>query len=143
MEDGTTPWPDYLAAIGARLSSKYEFIADIAPGKTGQTYKITEIATGHPFCLKTIAPTVRDHTERESVRTTLKKEVQILRPLSHRCLPTIFEHDLDLPLPFYVCTYHPGQTWKKFRQSGGQLKSDESVYLISALIDAVEYLHSS
>lgn len=107
-----------------------------------RTYKIETRTANHYYCLKTISPDVTEDSERERVRTTLSKEVAILKPLSHRCLPRVYELRLDGTLPFYVCTFHPGTTLERFRQEDKKLKLEEAVFVIVSLIDALEYIHA-
>src|SRR5689334_3028489 len=92
-------YPDYLKSLPARLVKKYAFVQDIKSGKNGRTYIIRSNLDEKLYCLKTISPAVVDKDERERVRGTLDKEVTILKPLNHRCLPTIYEHDLKSALP--------------------------------------------
>jgi len=137
------PFPEYLSGLAKELSPIYKFIGEIAPGKNGQTYKLETRSAHHYYCLKTISPSVTENAERERVRETLKKEVSILKALSHRCLPKVYEHNLDEGLPYYVCTFHPGATWEKFRKSDRRLKLEEAVFVVVSLIDALEYLHTN
>jgi len=136
------PYPDYLSSISPALSKTYRYVREISRGKNGQTYRIESISTGVPFCLKTISPEVVEAPERERVRETLKKEVAILSPLRHRCLPQIFDKNLDATLHYYGCTFHQGETLVKFKQRGHQFLREEGIYVVSSLIDVLEYLHN-
>jgi len=135
------PYPDYLFPISPLLAKTYRYSGEISRGKNGQTYRLESISTGVPFCLKTISPEVTQELEQERVRETLKKEVSTLVPLRHRCLPQIFEKDLDASLPYYVCTFHHGKTLIKFKELGHQFSREEGIYVVSSLIDVLEYLH--
>ena len=119
----------------------YKYCGEISSGKNGQTYLLELASTGVPFCLKTISPAVTQGLERERVRETLKKEVSILTPLRHRCLPQIFDKTLDGPLPYYVCTFHHGKTLLKLKELGHQFSREEGICVVSSLIDVLEYLH--
>jgi HD superfamily phosphohydrolase len=136
-------YPEYVASIGKRLQERYEFVGEHLAGKTGQTYRIRNRTDKQIYCLKTVRESLTDDKSRRRVRETLKKEVEILEPLSHRCLPRIFDHELSGALPFYVCTFHSGQTWEQFRASGSALPLDQALFVIASLIDALEYLHQS
>jgi HD superfamily phosphohydrolase len=135
-------YPEYLMSIVPALQPRYDFVQQHYAGKTGQTYQIRNRSDKQIYCLKTVRETVKDIESRKRVADALRKEVQILEPLSHRCLPRIFEHSIEGKLPYYICTFHPGQTWEKFRDSGATLKLEESLFVIASLIDAIEYLHS-
>jgi HD superfamily phosphohydrolase len=133
-------WPDYLKPIAETLGEKYEYVSSIAEGKTGATYKIADRLSKRSFCLKTIATKVVDN-KRSDVKDTLKKEVEILDPLSHKAIPQIYERELSSQLPYYVCTFHPGQTVIAFKEAGKRLTSGEAIFVIQQLMDALRYLH--
>jgi HD superfamily phosphohydrolase len=133
-------WPKHLETIYAALGHKYTFVREIARGRTGATFLLARDDSGRKYCLKTISPSVQDE-ERQGVADTLRKEVEILDPLSHRCIPIVYERDSEGSLPFYVCTFHPGHTFQHFAEAGNRLSTDEAVYVIGSLIDAMEYLH--
>lgn len=134
-------FPDYLLPVVDDLNPIYRFVDSIAAGKNAHTYKIQARSSQHFYCLKTISPTVTDPAERERIRATLAKEVAILQPLSHRCLPRIYEKRLTGALPYYVCTFHPGETLERFRAQDKRLRVEEAVFVIVSLIDALDYIH--
>ena len=142
-DEDHSSYPPYLLPIAAKLSKQYEFRSEKKAGRTGMTYVIREKASGVSYCLKTILPTLTKDEDREAVRETLRKEHEILQPLSHRCVPTIFSSDLDGVLPFYICTFHPGLTWEEYRRSGKCLPVTDASHIIFTLIDAIKYLHNS
>ncbi|MBI5890886.1 MAG: HD domain-containing protein [Nitrosomonadales bacterium] len=133
-------FPSYIDSIGMKLLSRYDFHKEHLSGKTGQTFQIRWRGERGIYCLKTVKESVADR-DRERVRETLKKEVEILKPLNHRCLPRVYEEDTNAPLPYYVCTFHPGQTWAQFRSSGEMIELSEATFVVTSLIDALEYLH--
>jgi len=132
-------FPSYIDSIGSKLLSRYDFLKEHFSGKTGQTYQIRMRGEQGTYCLKTVKESV---TDRERVRVTLKKEVEMLKPLNHRCLPKVYEADTNAPLPYYVCTFHPGKTWEQFRSTGKTIEISEATFVVTSLIDALEYLHS-
>lgn len=134
-------FPEYLDVIAQQLAGRYEFVKPAGQGRTGIAYQIRSIGTQRDFCLKTVRPAITDLVEREGIRLTLQKESQILSPLTHRCLPTIYETHLNGELPFYICSYHPGVTCLAFRKAGKKLTLDSAVTAIWSLIDVLEYLH--
>lgn len=134
-------FPEYLEPIEKKIKKRFNFVKPLVPGKNGMTYVIQSKLNSKLYCLKTISPALNDTEERERVRETLKKEVEILEPLTHRCLPTIYEHNLRGSLPYYVSTFHPGETWESFRLNGKELQVSEAIFVIASLIDVLEYLH--
>lgn len=134
-------WPDYLKPIAQEIGSKYhEFLGEAGKGKTGVVFKIKNSTNNHLYSLKTVGQKLDDR-EREKVRDTLKKEVEILQPLDHRCLPRIHERNLSGRLPYYVYAFHPGITFSEFKASDRKLNLEQSVFVIWSLMDVVKYLH--
>lgn len=136
-------FPDYLKPIATELESHYLFIEEISKGANGVAYKLSDHEHTNYYCLKTISPEVKGKKERQRIKDTLQKEVDILRPLSHQCLPKIYKSNINSDLPFYVCTYHPGKTFIDFKKSGYRFAREEAVLIITSLIDALEYIHKS
>ena len=138
-EVDSVAYPDYLKKIAPKLIAQYDFAGTHLAGHSGQTYKLINRVDRAIYCLKTVKD---GFAEPQRVRETLKKEVEILRPLNHRCLPRIYEHDFSTDPPFYVCTFHPGQTFAQFRDTGRILELSEATTIVTSLIDTLEYLHS-
>src|SRR4051812_43638526 len=113
-------WPEYLQPIEDLIAAKYHYDSYLGEGKTATAYKIVDQVSGRAFCLKTIAEKV-EKEKRDEIRDTLRKEVEILDPLSHQMIPQIYERDFESTLPFYICTYHPGKTFLGFKQGGQRL----------------------
>jgi serine/threonine protein kinase len=132
------PYPDEIRNIGDMLGGAYAFICTHLSGNSGKTYQLRSRLDGSIYCLKSVKPGFSDL---DRVRETLKKEVEILRPLSHRCLPRTYEFDFQCQPPFYVCTFHPGKTFAQFRDSKERLTLSEATTVITSLIDTLEYLH--
>lgn len=134
----SSAFPEYITSIASTLQARYDFVQTHLSGKTGQTYQIRLRGEGALYCLKTIKEST-DNPDR--VRVTLKKEVDALKPLNHRCLPKVYEQDTNASLPYYVCSFHAGSTWEQFRTSGVTLEIGEAIFVITSLIDTLEYLH--
>jgi HD superfamily phosphohydrolase/predicted Ser/Thr protein kinase len=138
-----TFFPPELADLPDGLKQKYSFDGKIGTGTTGIRYKLRSKSNiYHYVCLKTISPTVIEKEKREIVRDALLKEVKILERLSHRCLPQIYEYDITNSLPYYISTYHPGCSLQEFKTQHEGLNVEESVFVISSIIDALEYIHA-
>ncbi|MBC8128644.1 MAG: protein kinase, partial [Gloeobacteraceae cyanobacterium ES-bin-144] len=116
----------------------------IAEGRTGAAYAIRSVDNPHLLlCLKTIRQSITDAAKRDEVRDTLKKEVEILSPLRHRCLPEIFASNIAHPdLPYYISTFHPGQKVSEFKRETRPLQLREAFFVVASLIDVLKYLHA-
>ena len=132
-------YPATIQNIGEMLHDTYAFVREHFAGMSGQTYQIRSRLDGATYCLKTVKAGFPDPGR---VRETLRKEVEILRPLTHRCLPKTYEADFSCQPPFYVCTFHPGKTFASFRDTGQRLTLSETTTIVTSLIDTLEYLHS-
>lgn len=133
-------WPPFLKPAAEQLSHIYHYVSPIAEGKNGSTHKLQRIDSQRFYCLKTIKPD-SPKAEFDDAVDSLKKEIAILDPLAHRCLPCIYERRLDGSTPFYVCTYHPGETFESFKKAGRRLSREKALFVIGALIDAFQYIH--
>jgi HD superfamily phosphohydrolase len=133
--------PQYLESTFEKIGDKYTWVREIASGQNGITHLIQSTSSDQTYCIKTIKPSITDPVERERIRKTLVKELDILKPLSHKALPKIYESDLKADQPYYICTYHPGQTLAQFRRLGKLLRQEEAYFVIYTLIDTFEYLH--
>lgn len=137
-------FPEHLYEIARDLSRRYDYVEEIAKGKTAVTYKLSSRTNpNHFLCLKTVRPDISEGEVREKVRHTLANEVQILLPLSHRGLPTIIEHNTTGRLPYYVCSYHPGCTFGEFKRRHHTLSFQQSVFAIWSLMDVLKTLHKA
>ena len=127
--------PPQLAPFWAEtFQGEYQFRGVAGRGKTGIAYRITRRQTNADFCLKMVKPDLGDPNAVEAVRESLTKEIQILLPLTHRCLPAVLAYDIEGSLPYYVCTFHPGKTFDDFAKDGQRLGVNESFFAISSLI---------
>jgi len=138
-----TFFPPELTDLPERIKQRYSFDGQIGIGTTGVRYKLcSRLNIYHYVCLKTISPAVVEKEKREIVREALLKEVKILERLNHRCLPQIYEYDITNSLPYYISTYHPGGSLQEFKTQHKGLSIEESVFVISSIIDALEYIHA-
>ncbi len=135
-------FPIYLAEIADRLAARYTFVEIAGEGKTGLACRIKSNQTGRDYCLKTIRESVADPVERNRTKSTLEKEVSILSPLSHRCLPAIYEYDLSGDLPFYISTYHPGTPCNRFLDEGRSFSIADAFTVVLSLLSVMHYVHS-
>lgn len=134
---------DFLNLLRDALGSRGTLLSPCGQGKSGIALKISTPNNAETYCLKTVSPAAIADGRLDAVRDALEKEVEILSPLSHRCLPKIIFHDLKAKLPFYVCTFHPGETFYELRQKQVVLPIEQSLFVIHCIIDAFDYVHSS
>ena len=134
-------YPAYLSSIEKEIAGKYRFDSAISLGNTRATYKIINVINSAPYCLKTVKEGL-DATTFQRTKDAIAKEVEVLLPIRHNCVPSVYEHNVTCQLPYYICTYHPGMTFSAFCEAKKTLDVDESVFVVMLLIDAFEYLHS-
>jgi len=137
------PFPEYLASIATELRRRYTFDREYKRGRTGQTYVLTDRDSNHSYLLKTISQDIREAADRAEVARSLEKECEILRPLKHLCIPSVYASNFGSSIPYYICTFHPGKTWEELRKSNARYTVDESAFAILSIVDALEYLHQT
>ena len=135
--------PPQMASLWKEHFLEFEFLGVAGQGKTGIAYKIRHRRTLVNYCLKMAKPELTDKKTIDSFRTSLKKEVDILLPVAHQCLPQIIRYDVTGDFPFYLCTFHPGKTFDDFTRSGHQLDVNQSFFAVSLLISVLDYLHQN
>lgn len=137
-------FPEHLANISNDLANRYSFASEIGKGKTGVAYKIASHRNPSlNFCLKTIRADINDKQDLETIKHNLKKEVEILSSMSHRCLPTLYESNTDADPPYYIISYHPGTTFGTFKENNLTLHTQDSSIAILMLIDVFKCLHGA
>ncbi|MGD1276004.1 MAG: HD domain-containing protein [Tepidisphaeraceae bacterium] len=136
-------WPQHLSQIADAVGSAYAYVVEIKKGKTGVAHAVRHVQSGALYCLKTMRQDIAGEAQLADVIKTLRKEVEILTPLNHRCLPRVYESGFLPPQPFYICTYHPGQTFREFKEDGKKLRIVQADFIVRQLLDALEYLHSA
>ncbi len=138
--------PGELTAIWPALQEQYRFIEKIKSGQNASAFKIAALKSNGVkgerfFCLK-IAKEDSDQAVTERRRDNLSKEIRILHPLNHVCLPRIYAFDLNPVYPWYICNFHPGITFHDFAIQQKTFDLQSSIFTISTLLDVVEYIHS-
>lgn len=136
-------WPHYLKPIASGLSQNYKFCGEIGRGETGIAYKIQSYKNDGYFCLKTVSPHITNTDSRDQIGKNIVNEIDILKPLSHKCLPQIYDFGGKESLPYYICTFHPGITFEKFAKERKSLSEESSVFVITSLIDTFKYVHEN
>jgi HD superfamily phosphohydrolase len=134
---------EFLKDVQDSLGDRGTLVSLRGQGRSGIAFKISTPNNSETYCLKTINPAALSEGRLEAVREDLTKEVEILAPLSHRCLPRIIFHDLAGKVPFYVCTFHPGETFYELRQQRVLLPIEHSLFIIHSVIDTFDYLHKT
>lgn len=134
---------DFLSGLCASTGDRFQLISIIGEGKNGLALRTLMRDNAELYCLKTIHPETLTENRADAAIEKLKKEVAILTPLNHRCLPRIIFSDLKAKLPYYVCTYHPGKTFYDFRQQDRRLPTEQSMFVIYSIIDVFDYVHKN
>lgn len=135
----------YVDDVQKQLGSKLKILRALGEGQNSIAFAIQDEIHHSKRCLKTISPSLMISSDRREAGKKLEKEVATLSKLSHRCLPQIFDSNFLVDLPYYICSYHPGDTWDKICSGNTQLKIqfrlDHIFYIISSIFDTFEYLH--
>ena len=133
----------FLADVRTSLDGKFALEGVIGRGKNGVALLVSMPNNAERYCLKTTLPEATSASEVDVAKEKLSKEVKILNPLNHRCVPKIIFSNFSTKLPYYVCTYHPGLTFYEFRKQQRKLEVEQTLFIIHSLLDTFAYLHEN
>lgn len=135
----------YRQEIQSQLGEKYLVGRELGQGENSIAFYVEDLAKQTARCLKTISPALTMSSDRSSATKRLESEFKLLSKLSHRCIPQVFESNFVADLPYYICSFHPGDTWDKICNGSSnlnvQFRLDHIYYVISSIFDIFEYLH--
>jgi hypothetical protein len=83
----------FLADLRETLDQKFELQGVIGHGKNGVALLVSMPNNSVNYCLKTVLPQATSAAEIKDAKEKLFKEVKILEPLTHNCLPKIIFSD--------------------------------------------------
>src|SRR5205823_7879493 len=104
-------------AVGpGRVIAGYEILEEINRGGMGVIYKARQPGVNRLVALKIITPSRLDQP---GTRGRFKREVRASGRLNDPCIVTIFQTELDGPVPFVAMEYVPGiDLLRLVRQTG-------------------------
>ncbi|AMV23309.1 Serine/threonine-protein kinase PknB [Gemmata sp. SH-PL17] len=126
-------------AIGpGRIISGYEIIGEINRGGMGVIYKARQPGVNRLVALKVIAPGKLDQP---GTRARFKREVRASGRLSDPCIVTVFQTELDGPIPFVAMEYVPGIDLFRLVRQTGPLPVVDVVYYARQVAEGLQHAY--
>jgi tRNA A-37 threonylcarbamoyl transferase component Bud32 len=127
------------AAVGpGRIIAGYEIIEEINRGGMGVIYKARQPGVNRLVALKIITPSRLDQP---GTRGRFKREVRASGKLNDPCIVTIFQTELDGPVPFVAMEYVPGIDLLRLVKQTGPLPVADVVYYARQAAEGLQHAH--
>jgi len=121
--------PGFVVGPG-NVIADYEVMNEINRGGMGVIYKAKQRGLDRIVALKVISP---HRLANREARKRFKQEVVTAAKLNHPNIVTVFQTDIDGPVPYLAMEYVPGIDLSKLVKTGGPLSvADACSYIIQA-----------
>lgn len=121
-----------------RVIAGYEIIEEINRGGMGIIYKARQPGVNRLVALKIITPGKLDQP---GTRARFKREVRASGRLSDPCIVTVFQTELDGPVPFVAMEYVPGIDLLRLVRQTGPLPVIDVVYYARQVAEGLQHAH--
>ncbi len=118
------------------IASTYEVLEKIGAGGGGNVYLANHLRLNKKVVLKADK---RKITTREDL---LRREVDVLKNLSHPYIPTVYDFFVDHDTVYTVMDYIDGESLDKPLKRGEKYPQPQVIKWAVQLLEALEYLHS-
>jgi serine/threonine protein kinase len=118
--------PGFLLGPG-KVIADYEVLGELNRGGMGVIYKAKQKGLDRIVALKVIAPNRLGSRE---ARRRFKQEVVTAARLNHPNIVTVYQTDLDGPIPYLAMEYVPGIDLSKLVKTVGPLLPQDACYYI-------------
>lgn len=126
-------------AVGpGRVIAGYEIIEEINRGGMGVIYKARQPGVNRLVALKIITPGKLDQP---GTRGRFKREVRASGRMNDPCIVTIFQTELDGPIPFVAMEYVPGIDLLRLVRQTGPLPVVDVVYYARQVAEGLQHAH--
>lgn len=130
---------DQSGAIGpGRVIAGYEIIEELNRGGMGVIYKARQPGVNRLVALKVITPS---RLEVPGTRGRFKREVRASGRLNDPCIVTIYQTELDGPIPFVAMEYVPGIDLLRLVKQVGPLPVADVVYYARQVAVGLQHAH--
>lgn len=127
-----------MSLIGKVVSERYEILELIGDGGMAHVYKGKDRILERLVAVKVLQP--QFNSDEEFIRR-FHREAQAATSLSHPHIVNIYDVGEEEDLYFIVMEYVPGETLKEKIQRTGPLPLEESVRLMTQILDAIHHAH--
>src|SRR5829696_2991744 len=127
------------AAVGpGKIIAGYEVIEEINRGGMGVIYKARQPGVNRLVALKIINPARLDQP---GTRGRFKREVRASGRLNDPCIVTIYQTELDGPIPFVAMEYVPGIDLLRLVKQTGPLPVSDVLYYARQAAEGLQHAH--
>ena len=123
-----------------RVIAGYEIIEEINRGGMGVIYKARQPGVNRLVALKIITPSKLDQP---GTRGRFKREVRASGRMNDPCIVTIFQTELDGPIPFVAMEYVPGIDLLRLVRQTGPLPVVDVVYYARQVAEGLQHAHEA
>ena len=126
-------------AVGpGRVIAGYEVIEEINRGGMGVIYKARQPGVNRLVALKIISP---GRLDQPGTRGRFKREVRASGRMNDPCIVTIYQTELDGPIPFVAMEYVPGIDLLRLVKQTGPLPVADVVYYARQAAEGLQHAH--
>jgi eukaryotic-like serine/threonine-protein kinase len=124
--------------LNTLLNSRYRLRQEIGRGGMAQVYLADDIATGELVAVKILRPELTASTDEKR----FLREIRLLASLRHPNLVPVLDSGKEGDTLFLVMSYVDGETLRARLERDGTLDVEESIRILKALADGIDYAHS-
>lgn len=122
---------------GVVLKDRYEVLSVIGTGGYGIVYLCRDLKTNENKVVKQLRP-----SKRRKEMEMFENEISVLRMLNHKNIPILFEAFSNNGSLFYVMSFIEGDNLEdKIFLRKNTFNENESLFILSHLLELVDYLH--
>jgi eukaryotic-like serine/threonine-protein kinase len=130
---------DKAGTIGpGQVIAGYEVIEEINRGGMGVIYKARQPGVNRLVALKIISPARLDQP---GTRGRFKREVRVSGRMNDPCIVTIYQTELDSPIPFVAMEYVPGIDLLRLVRQTGPLPVTDVVYYARQVAEGLQHAY--
>lgn len=131
--------PGFLLGPG-KIIADYELLGEINRGGMGVIYKAKQKGLERIVALKVISP--NRLTNREA-RRRFKQEVVTAALLNHPNIVTVFQTDIDGPIPYLAMEFVPGIDLSRLVKTTGPLSPQDASYYIMQAAHGLQHAYEA
>ncbi|RME74231.1 MAG: serine/threonine protein kinase [Chloroflexi bacterium] len=141
---------ELFTTVGTTLegpNGRYRVIKEVARGGMGAVYRAEDLTHQRYVAIKEAClDPVACEGKRDQIRARLLHEMRILKPLSHPCIPRIFDQFSSHNNEYLVMEFIEGQTLMQIQQRTLRqkrlLEEPRVLGWLIQVLDALDYLHT-
>jgi serine/threonine protein kinase len=131
--------PGFVLGPG-KILADYELLGEINRGGMGVIYKAKQKGLDRIVALKVISP---QRLASKEARRRFKQEVVTAAKLNHPNIVTVYQTDIDGPIPYLAMEYVPGIDLSKLVKTLGPLTPQDAVYYILQAAHGLQHAYEA